>query len=291
MQQPRALPPKAVIVGLDASGPAHSALLWAAREARTRELPLVVCHAYVPNESGPAWETSGSLRNRARRIAADGVRAATVAVRGVEAYPYAAPGPIQYVLRTAVTDPELFVLGCHRRLERRKHVVDLMLRSFEISGVARPVVLVQPPVRDRQNGGRLPVVLALDGSRAARSAAPFALAAAAVRRTQVVVLPFARKGSVAVCRALSAFERAARGRPGVPVVVLDDLPLSGGPVARLVRAAEHAGLLVAPSDHGRLLGSKLAQFAIGRAKCPIALVPPDADRCLSGAGWHGSQSA
>jgi nucleotide-binding universal stress UspA family protein len=274
MPPTQSLPTKAVIVGIDASGPAHSALLWAAREAASRGLPLVVCHAYAPTDGEPGWEAAGSARNRAWRVAADGARAAILASPGGEAYAHAAPGPIQYVLRTAVTDPEVFVLGCHRRQESRQQVADLMLKSFEISGVARPVVLVQGQgqPRGRQRRGRLPVVLAVDGSSAVRSALPFALAAAAIRRTQVVVLPVAGKDSAAIGNALAGFERLARSRPGVPVILLDELPI-GGPTARLIRAADHAGLLVAPTAQGRLLGSKLAQFALGRARCPIALVP------------------
>lgn len=272
MPPSQSLPAKAVIVGIDASGPAHSALLWAAREATARELPLVVCHAYAPTTGEPDWEAAGSARNRAWRVASDGVRAAAIATPGVQAYAHAAPGPIQYVLRTAVTEPEVFVLGCHRRRESRQQVADLMLKSFEISGVARPVVLVQGQARRRQRPGRLPVVLAVDGSSAVRAAMPFALAAAATRRTEVVVLPVAGKDNAAIGNALAGFERLARSRPGVPVTLLDELPI-GGPVARLIRAADHAGLLVAPTAQGRLLGSKLAQFAIGRAHCPIALVP------------------
>jgi nucleotide-binding universal stress UspA family protein len=243
MPPSQSLPAKAVVVGIDASGPAHSALLWAAREAKSRELPLVVCHAYAPTDGEPDWEAAGSARNRAWRIATEGAHAANLASPGGEAYAHAAPGPIQYVLRTAVADPEVFVLGCHRRQESRQ-----------------------------QRRGRLPVVLAVDGSSAVRSALPFALAAAAIRRTRVVVLPVAGKDNAATGNALAGFERLARSRPGVPVVLLDELPI-GGPIARLIRAADHAGLLVAPTAQGRLLGSKLAQFAIGRARCPIALVP------------------
>ncbi|GAB3430493.1 adenine nucleotide alpha hydrolase family protein [Flindersiella endophytica] len=272
MPPSQSLPAKAVIVGIDASGPAHSALLWAAREATARELPLVVCHAYAPTDEEPDWETAGSARNRAWRVAHDGVGAATLAIPGVEAYAHAAPGPIQYVLRTAVTDPEVFVLGCHRRRESRQQVADLLLKSFEISGVARPVVLVQGQARGRQRPGRLPVVLAVDDSSAVRTAMPFALAAAAIRRTRVVVLPVAGKDRAAIGHALAGFERLARSRPSVPVTLLDELPI-GGTVARLIRAADHAGLLVAPTAQGQLLGSKLAQFSIGRARCPIALVP------------------
>jgi nucleotide-binding universal stress UspA family protein len=272
MPPSQSLPAKAVVVGIDASGPAHSALLWAAREAKSRELPLVVCHAYAPTDGEPDWEAAGSARNRAWRIATEGAHAANLASPGGEAYAHAAPGPIQYVLRTAVADPEVFVLGCHRRQESRQQVADLLLKSFEISGVARPVVLVQGQARGRQRRGRLPVVLAVDGSSAVRSALPFALAAAAIRRTRVVVLPVAGKDNAATGNALAGFERLARSRPGVPVVLLDELPI-GGPIARLIRAADHAGLLVAPTAQGRLLGSKLAQFAIGRARCPIALVP------------------
>lgn len=272
MPPSQSLPVKAVIVGIDASGPAHSALLWAAREATSRELPLVVCHAYAPTNGEPDWEAAGSARNRAWRVALDGVRAAALALPGVEAYAHAAPGPIQHVLRTAVADPEVFVLGCHRRGESRQQVADLMLKSFDISGVARPVVLVQGQARGRQRPSRLPVVVAVDGSSAVRTAMPFALAAAAIRRTRVVVLPVAGRDNAAIGNALAGFERLARSRSGVPVTLVDELPI-GAPVARLIRAADHAGLLVAPTAQGRLLGSKLAQFAIGRARCPIALVP------------------
>lgn len=272
MPPAQALPSKAVVVGIDASGPAHSALLWAAREATSRELPLVVCHAYTPAEGEPDWEAAGSARNRAWRVATEGVRAAADATPDVEIYAHAAPGPIQHVLRTAVADPEVFVLGCHRRRESRQQVADLMLKSFEIPGFARPVVLVQGQARGGQRPGRLPVVLAVDGSSAASTAIPFALAAAAIRRTRVVVVPVVGRDGAAVGNALAGFERLARSRPGVPVTLLDELPI-GAPVARLIRAADHAGLLVAPTAQGRLLGSKLAQFALGRAHCPIALVP------------------
>lgn len=74
MSSAEALPDRAVVVGIDGSGPAHNALMWAAREAAERQLPLVVCHAYQSAPAEPDWEIDNARRNRAQRQAMEDVR-------------------------------------------------------------------------------------------------------------------------------------------------------------------------------------------------------------------------
>ncbi|GAB3433427.1 universal stress protein [Flindersiella endophytica] len=282
----RDLPDRAVVVGVDGSGPSHSALLWAAREAAARSLPLVVCHSYQPAHSGP-WEIDGSLRNRAWRIALDAARAAELETPGIEVVPYAALGPVARVLRDAVPDPDLFVLGQHHRSQGRHLMADLLLDGVDADRLARPVVLVQSDAQSmRGHRGRAPILLAIDSANAVEATGPFALAAAALHGTRVEVVPVSRAGDHVTSAALRTFRRLASGSPDVPVTVLHE-PHAGGPITQLIRAASRAGLLVGPTGERGLAAWSLARAAIGQAACPVALVPhsPAGTAC---AGANGS---
>ncbi|MET9022757.1 universal stress protein [Actinopolymorpha sp. NPDC004070] len=169
-RQPR--PARAVVVTFDGVALASPALHWAAREAVLRQLPLVVVQAYgerprtdrrpadgpVGSESGPGDgqravddDEGGTptTRERAWRLADAAVATAVALQPTLQAYAWAAAGPLPDVLGQAVADPALVVVGT-----RGRGVLLAFLRGAHRAGrEGRPVP---------------PVVLARQDSRSAR---------------------------------------------------------------------------------------------------------------------------
>ncbi|MEQ7125835.1 universal stress protein [Actinopolymorpha sp. B11F2] len=111
-------PPGAIVVGAHDGSSARGAVIWAARAARDRRCPLVVCHAYQPGRAHTGRELECAERNRAWRTAQDWVRTAQAEVPGVAATAWVASGAPALVLADAVAEPELIVVGfrAHGRL-------------------------------------------------------------------------------------------------------------------------------------------------------------------------------
>jgi hypothetical protein len=115
----RALPPPgAIVAGVHDGSSARGAVIWAARAARDRRLPLVVCHAYQPGRARTGRELECAARNRAWRTAEDWARAAGTEVPGVVTTAWVAAGTPSEVIADAVEEPELIVVGfrTHGRL-------------------------------------------------------------------------------------------------------------------------------------------------------------------------------
>ncbi|WP_157181096.1 universal stress protein [Actinopolymorpha alba] len=131
-------PPGGIVVGADDGRSAHGAVIWAARAAWARRLPVVVCHAYQPTGGR---ELECAARNRAWRTATYAAEIAQAEAPGVEAVPWVAEGSPSQVLVGAVKDPELIVVGFRSRGRLAAELVSSLGERLDLSGPC-PIVAV-----------------------------------------------------------------------------------------------------------------------------------------------------
>ena len=288
----------AVLVGVDGSESAVKADRWAADEARCRQVPLHLVHAYgIPAGYPPGFVDWHALH---QALVAQGRSWLEQARQAAEEV---APGlVIDTVERNAGAVPALvresaqaglLVLGT-RGLGG---FTGLLLGSTAVELAAHaccPVVVVCGTPHDG------PVVVGVDGTPAGESAIAFAFAQASARGTGLVavhtwtdlVLEAAFAGSAAALDFAPLAQRAEEvlaerlagwqeKYPDVPV----SRQVSRERASRaLLRQAERAQLLVVGSRgrggfRGLLLGST-SQHLLRHASCPMAVTrtDPEADR-------------
>lgn len=168
----RSLEGAEVVVGYDGAGPSENAVRWAATEAERLGSPLTVVYAAdVP--AGRAWPLKGLAT--ARDLDAVSVRMArkgsTIASAG---HPDLAVRPVGVV---GVAAGELIARSAQAGLvvvgRRRPRLVDtgeMGSVSFAVAMHSRCPVVVVPEGVDRHPGAGRPVVVGVDGSRAAWTA-------------------------------------------------------------------------------------------------------------------------
>jgi nucleotide-binding universal stress UspA family protein len=270
-----------VLVGVDGSPGAATALRFAVEEARLRELPLTVCHVVPPGGEGDVDEVLDDALARVGRIAGS-VRAAPLREYGHPAG----------VLAMLAGGAELTVVGSRGR----GGFAGLLLGSVGLHVALRapaPVAVVRPGPSTRRAGpfaGH--VVVGVDGSPPSQAALEFGFAEAERRgcglaAVHVHYLP--PEDTYVDDRTLELHEaERAPGRdlldaavdplavryPGVPVKrALHHAPAAEG----LLRAAAGCTLLAVgrTGQHsavaGLLFGS-VSQAVVHHARCPVALV-------------------
>ncbi|WNV87480.1 universal stress protein [Umezawaea sp. Da 62-37] len=281
-----------VVVGVDGSPSALDAVAWAADECARHHLPLRLVHTYLlpatgyPNMIVNASEVLAAFDAQGRLWLAEAETAAhTVAPRiAVETALFA--GAAIPLLIEESANAKTIVLGS-RGLGG---FTGLLLGSTAAALTAHarcPVVVVRDRVVEQG-----PVVVGVDGSAASESAIGFAFEAASTRNAPLTaVLSWT---DVLVESAFQAdrfsmdwsevgaeqqrllAERMAGWQEKYPDVVVERVVVRDRPVRALVRAAQHARLLVVGS-HGRggftgmLLGST-SQALVHHAPCPVAVV-------------------
>lgn len=324
-RQPR--PVRAVVVTFDGVALANLALHWAAREAVLRQLPLVVVQAYgerprtdrrpadgpVAGELGPD-DGQGAVdddeggtpttRERAWRLADAAVATAVAVQPTLQAYAWAAAGPLPDVLGQAVADPALvvvgtrgrgvllaFLRGAHRAGREGRPVPPVVLvRQDSRSARPMPVGLSGLPVGDWHllDGLDGHVVVGVDAGASTRAVVGFGFDVAARRGARLLAVPVPPRGDKWWTRALDTHVHgvSAPGFDAVEVLLAPHrsaypdvevtVAAGDGTVAGPLRIARPPDLLVVGSrDAGvsGLLGSTLGCTAINRARCPVALVP------------------
>lgn len=176
--------PRSIVVGVDGSASSRRAAWWAADEARRRDCPLELVHAYevlrVAGREALLYSSQEVAQSRARTIlesVASDLQDVDVDVRiRVE------HGLPAAVLLACARQAELVVVGSRGHNE----VLSLLLGSTSLQvamHAAAPVVVVRIP-DDGTNGpsaGR--VVVGVDESSLSDAAIEFALGAALSRRT------------------------------------------------------------------------------------------------------------
>jgi nucleotide-binding universal stress UspA family protein len=280
-----------VIVGVDGSASALTAVRLAVREAAYRHVPLRVVHAFiwplmpVPLGPSPLGPPAGGLRHEADRIVDAAVREATGERPGVPVTGAVITGAASPVLIEESRRASMVVLG-DRGLGG---FTGLLVGSVavQVAAYAHCPVLVS---RGAQRHG--PVVVGVDGSRVSDLAVDFALAEAAFRGADLRAIHiWTRTGSDGLrgrqpavdhvddetsARARVLAEAIAGRRERYPEVKVDLQVRPGHPGQALVRASGEAQLVVVGARGrgglaGLLLGS-VSQAVLHHADCPVAIV-------------------
>ncbi|HWO66413.1 MAG TPA: universal stress protein [Umezawaea sp.] len=293
MDRNQVAPP--VVVGVDGSPTALDAVTWAADECARHHVPLRLVHTYFlpatgyPNLIVNASEVLAAFEAQGRLWLAEAEAAANAAAPGIA---------VETALFSGTTIPLLIEESANARTvvvgsRGLGGFTGLLLGSTAVALTAHarcPVVVVRARV-----AGAGPVVVGVDGSPASESAIGFAFEAAStcgapltavLSWTDVLVesafqaVRFTMDWSeVEAEQQLLLAERMAGWQEKYPDVVVERVVVRDRPVRALVRAAQHARLLVVGS-HGRggftgmLLGST-SQALVHHAPCPVAVVRSD----------------
>lgn len=289
-----------IVVGVDGSPGAETAVRWAAARSRANGAPLRLVHAYslpMPYPAslfGPAGDFTGDAGAYAKAAEAVLTGAARIAAEAGAASvtTEAVTGGAAGVLIEASDGAGLVVVGS-RGLGG---FTGLLLGSVgvQVSGHARcPAVVVREPATP---GG--PVVVGVDGSAPSHAAVLFAFAEAERLGTDLVAV-HAWGLPAPVDPALMAFPTAqdrddyvtaagqvlhdalTEGRSRHPSVGVREVPVERGASAGLLEIAEHAALVVVGSrGHGGFTGLLLgstSQYILHHAHCPVAVLRADVD--------------
>lgn len=178
-----------VLVAIDGSDNAQTALAWAAAEAQLREVPLTIVHCYHWPSSGlGAMEAVGFLMEALAAESADVLDRAAATVAGwaseIEVRTESVMGSPVPALVERSRDEQLVVVGS-RGLGG---FAGMMLGSVSTGVLAHalcPIVVVRSDRQPRQDD---PVVVGIDGSEASTAALTEAMAFAQRRGCRVVVV-------------------------------------------------------------------------------------------------------
>lgn len=295
----------AIVVGVDGSTSALHATRWAAKEARRRNLPLVVVQAcdsptiHHPTTRLAQEEYLDAVHHQSRHWAREAVAAARIAAPGLVVTDVFRVGHPAGVLIEESVGAHMIVLGS-RGLggfpELRAGSV-----AVAVSEHARcPVVVVRgsrvgdPPPVDG------PVLVGVDGSPASDAAVEFAFDAAAAQGAELIALhgwndvsfdgvwtrvPLAVDRRAIAEQHLRLLDDSLAGwREKYPEVPVRGLVVRDQPVRGLLRAAEEAGArMIVVGARG--IGDGVAGMGIGstsrtllyHAECPVAVVRSDQD--------------
>ncbi|MER6913537.1 universal stress protein [Streptomyces sp. NPDC000594] len=287
-----------VVVGVDGSESALTAVEVAAREARLRGVGLHVVHAFIwptmhvslgPSPSGPR---EGGLRNAAERMLADGVARARETEPGVEVTGDLVTGEPLSVLEAQSRDASLVVVGSRGM----GGFIGLLVGSTAVHLAAHgrcPVLVVRG---DARASG--PVVVAVDGSPESDAAVGFAFAEASARGAELVAVhawnTWTERGDDDPGHPQNLVDGLDRIRAGEERLLAEalagwqdrhpDVTVHRRLVERRIRQAliaetENAQLIVMGARGrggftGLLLGS-VSQALLHHAHCPVAVVRGD----------------
>lgn len=277
-----------LVVGVDGSAGALTAVQWAARVAQARRLGLRLVHALpelpVPYpRADPTYEqlleaagTQGRLMLDEARAAASGVEAETVLrpERPADALVAESAGAAMLVLGTAGLRP----LG------------RVLVGSVTVALAAHarcPVALIRPHAGEEEPPAEGPVVVGVDGSPASEEATAVAFEEASWRGARLIAVHCRHRdgwwdtGTTAeeYARELLAQRLAGWGEK-YPDVVVDREVVAGRAAERLLDFADRAQLLVAGSrgrgGFGGLALGSTSQALMSYALCPVVVARPRA---------------
>jgi nucleotide-binding universal stress UspA family protein len=282
-----------VIVGVDGSPSALDAVRMGAMEARWRDCPLRIVHAFIwpwmnvplgPLQEGPS---DGGLRHDAERILAEAVTVAGETNPSVQVSSQLVTGAPAPVLLDAAQDADLVVLG-DRGLGGFS---GLLVGSVAVQMAAHCTVPVL--VAKNYSGSLGPVVAGVDGAAESASALNVAFQEADFRRVDLVTVhswtgpvstgpgdmlslvydvdAVRRKEEAVLAQALAAHAES------FPDVMVRGEVVHGRAAKTLVQYSKQAQLVVVGARGrggfaGLLLGS-VSQQVLHHSECPVLIVP------------------
>jgi len=273
-------PVKAVVVGVDGSRAARAAVEFAVGEAVQRGVALELIHGFTwpwvyPPLVGDVDPADPQPRVRANRSLSETAELIRGKNPGLNVRDRVIDGHAAAVLVDRSREASVLVVG-HRG---EGGFAELLAGSVAFHTAAHahcPVIVVRGSV----GGPGAPVVVGVDGSAEADKAIEFAFTDAERRGSQLVVVAVwpprapARHSLPGPEVLLDSLGRCPDRHPDVEVrtIIMND----PSPAAALIRAGEHAGLIVVGSRglgglHGMLLGS-VGRALISHAPCPVAIV-------------------
>lgn len=276
-----------VLVGFDGSPGGERALRRAVEEARTRRLPLTVCHAWhwpypVPPSGPEALETA---RRMGRHTLDHGVFIARRMCPTLMVRPQLATGPASAVLIDESENAALAVVGSHGRGGFAGLGAGSTALHLAAYGHCPVMVMRRDPLPDH------PIVVGVDGSTASEAALAFAYEEAVLRGGSVRAV-FACWEAEAIASAEMGMLRdpeqlqmlsAARlertvspWREKYPHVETETRLIMRTPRHALLEAAAEAGLLVVGDRGlGGVTGLRLGSVShavLLHAPCSVAVV-------------------
>jgi nucleotide-binding universal stress UspA family protein len=286
-----------VVVGFDGSGRARSALLWAAREAAQRGLPLKLVHA-TAYPAASAHDDRGPLGDG--RVLEGGLRVAHTVLEEDRVSGVCVPGHPAGVLAAESSGAALLVVG------QRSQDAPVSSAVGSTSLVLADRVRCPLVVARGANDGRralLPVAVGVAPDRSSRAVLDFAASTARLRAVPLTIvsawwLPPAAEWTRAAAgfESVAQWARALAARAAAtareterqvhacyPALETRTLVERRDPAGALVASSREAGLLVIGSgvepcarsgeaDRRRGLGRAGADV-LGRAACPVVVVP------------------
>lgn len=280
-----------VVAGYNGTSHARAALVWAAGEARRRDVPLLV--VYAANYPGMTLEPGPGLLDlspgalvAAEEVTADGVTEALAAEPGLHVIGGTEVTSPTKTLILAAEEAGLLVIGT-RGYGR---VLGPLLGSVAFTVAARapcPVIVVKTATDPRPVGAVRDVVVGTDGSPCAAGAVRFAADQAAATSNPLRILTCTgeqapagvspERQRAAAQRMADAARRAVhRTHPQLDVTTV----VEDGPAERAIVDASAAAELVVVGTRGRgafrgmLLGS-VSHAVIHGARCPVAVIGAD----------------
>ena len=284
-----------IIVGVDESPGAASALRWATEEGSVRGWPVEAALAWgLLNQHHPKPDApfdrdycAEDALEALRTYVDDAVGPGGVSLRVTNDLP--ARGLIELA---DVEDASLLVVGSRGFGGVRATLLGSV--SYEcVHRATKPVVVVRDGMRHHQDARTPRVVVGIDSSPAALEALTWAIDEAVARRAELQVvhawqLPYVGTDIYGAMLTVKpdTFEDAARqiveqALAKVDTAGLEDRLLTAvvhdGPASAVLAAAEHADLVVvgargAGGFKGLLLGSASNQV-VHHAPCPVVVVP------------------
>ncbi|MET7401263.1 universal stress protein [Dactylosporangium sp. NPDC005572] len=269
-----------VVVGVDGSDQALTAVQAATREAAWRGRDLHIVHAFIwplmhVNVGASDAVPDGGLRHDAERILAQAAGAAARTDAAVTVTTELVTGAASGVLLRAARRASLLVLG-DRGLGGLGGLLLGSVAVYVSSHVDTPMLVVRG--QERRPG---PVVLGMDGSHAAAAAVEAAFVEAEQRGCDLLAVrvchePQAGIPSVARSYAADAAEECSSSQLCHPDVAVRQ-EVRVGPVTRtLVGLSEQAQLMVVGSrgcgGFTGLLRGSVSQQLLHHAACPVLVV-------------------
>ncbi|WP_228011241.1 universal stress protein [Nonomuraea phyllanthi] len=274
----------AIVVGVDGSPTAWSALTWAAEDAERRGLPLRIVHVREPWLAEHPLGASGereTLTQRCGRLLAGSAARARECAPGSRISTAIVTGAVIERLKTESETADTVVVGSRGF----GGFAGLVLGSvgLGLAGYAQSPVVV---VRRLPSDGAGEIVVGYDGSPCADMALEYALAQAAARRSRLRVLHGQRYpvvsphpvgyGPLPIDEVPDIGQRLIAWREKYPDIELIASMIRDHPVPALAAASRDADLVVVGARGlggftSAMLGS-VSHGILHRSHCPVAVV-------------------